>query len=95
MEIVNGKAFLRIGGQVYAPGEQVDIPEVVAEKLVKAGMVQKATKTPRVEKAVKAKPVEISDYSELPYAELKEMCKERDLPVHGKKAELIERLEGE
>ncbi len=39
--------------------------------------------------------IEAMGYSELSYAELKEMCKKRDLPVHGKKAELIERLEGE
>ena len=35
------------------------------------------------------------DYSKMSVSELKEMLKEKGLPVSGKKAELIERLEGE
>jgi len=88
MEIVNGKAFLRIGGQVYKPGERIDIPEGVAEKLVKAGMVQKATKSPP-EKAV------MPESKEMTVTELKEILKKKSLPIYGTKAELIERLEGE
>ena len=35
------------------------------------------------------------DYSKMSVSELKEMLKEKGLPVSGKKAELIERLEGD
>ena len=38
---------------------------------------------------------EATDYSKLSVAELKELLKERKLPVSGKKAELIERLQGD
>ena len=33
------------------------------------------------------------DYSSMKVAELKELLKERDLPISGKKSELIERLQ--
>ena len=38
---------------------------------------------------------EDDDYSKMSVSELKEMLKEKGLPVSGKKAELIERLEGD
>ncbi len=97
MLIINGKAMLRVAGQLYKPGERADFPDGIAEKLIKSGLVQKATKEPP-EKAVMPEPKEITmseikqDYT---VAELRQMLKDRDLPVYGTKAELIERLEGE
>ena len=38
---------------------------------------------------------EDTDYSKMSVAELKELLKEKKLPVSGKKAELIERLQGD
>ena len=37
---------------------------------------------------------EAVNYSEMKVTELREMCKEKELPIYGKKAELIERLNG-
>ncbi len=38
---------------------------------------------------------EDTDYSKMSVAELKELLKEKKLPVSGKKSELIERLQGD
>lgn len=93
MEVINGKTYLRIDGQVFRPGQKCNIPDNVAEKLSQAGMVEKATRGP-VEKAVMPEPVE-SSLDTLTVAKLKQMCKQKGLPVYGTKAELIARLEGD
>ena len=47
-------------------------------------------------KATKEEPQEeeVSDYAELPYAQLKKLCADRGLDATGKKSDLIARLEG-
>lgn len=40
------------------------------------------------------KEVKKSDYSSMPYAQLKKLCAERGLDANGKKDDLIARLEG-
>ena len=47
------------------------------------------------EETAEEKGSEDVDYSKMSVSELKEMLKEKGLPVSGKKAELIERLEGD
>tara|TARA_B100002052_G_scaffold105997_1_gene97678 strand:- start:299 stop:931 length:633 start_codon:yes stop_codon:yes gene_type:complete len=54
---------------------------------------QKDEETPEEEEEKKTE--EATDYSKMSVAELKELLKERKLPVSGKKAELIERLQGD
>ena len=96
MEIINGKAFLRVEGRVYHPGQKVNLPDKIAEKLSTAGMVQiveKATVAPG-ERAVKSDPVQ-SGLNNLTVTKLKELCRSKELPIYGTKAELIARLEGD
>ena len=54
----------------------------------------KDEEVPEEETAAEEGPEDI-DYSKMSVSELKEMLKEKGLPVSGKKAELIERLEGD
>ena len=61
---------------------------------------EKGPKKPKDEVAVDSKPEETDepadkgiDYNSMKVAELKELLKERELPVSGTKAELIERLQ--
>ena len=61
MLIVNGKMMLRQGGQIINPGAVVDLPDKVAESLVKVGLAEKAKKgevatMPKEEKATMPKP---------------------------------------
>ena len=61
MLIVNGKMMLRQGGQIIAPGEKIDLPDKVAESLVRVGLAEKAKKgevatMPKEEKATMPKP---------------------------------------
>ena len=49
----------------------------------------------KTEDSEKEKTSEETDYSKMSVAELKEVLKEKGLPVSGKKAELIERLQGD
>ena len=43
----------------------------------------------------KTKDVDVFDYDNMTVAELKDVLKEKGLPVSGKKADLIERLQGD
>ena len=88
MLIINGKMVLKVDNEVIMPGEKKDIPEKTAEKLVKVGLVEKATKSP-TERAV------MPESKEMTVTELKKILKKKNLPIYGTKAELIERLEGE
>lgn len=61
MLIVNGKMMLRVDNQIINPGEKKDLPDKVAENLVKVGLAQKAKKgevatAPKAEKATMPKP---------------------------------------
>ena len=49
----------------------------------------------KTEDSEKEKTSEETDYSKMSVAELKEVLKEKGLPVSGKKADLIERLQGD
>ena len=49
----------------------------------------------KTEDSEKEKTSEEADYSKMSVAELKEVLKEKGLPVSGKKADLIERLQGD
>ena len=42
MLIVNGKMMLRQGGQIIKAGEKVELPDKVAESLIKVGLAEKA-----------------------------------------------------
>ena len=53
------------------------------------------TSEEKTEDSEKEKTSEETDYSKMSVAELKEVLKEKGLPVSGKKAELIERLQGD
>ena len=59
MLIINGKMMLKIDNEIINPGEKKDLPEKVAENLVKAGLAKKAKETaamPTDENAVIPKP---------------------------------------
>lgn len=59
MLIINGKMMLKVDNQIIAPGEKKDLPEKVAENLVKAGLAKKANETasmPKDEDAAMPKP---------------------------------------
>lgn len=43
MLIINGKAMLKIGNRYINPGEEVEIPDGLAEKLKSVGLVETAT----------------------------------------------------
>ena len=45
MLIINGKMMLKIDNEIINPGEKKDLPEKVAENLVKAGLAKKANET--------------------------------------------------
>ena len=53
------------------------------------------TSEEKTEDSEKEKTSEETDYSKMSVAELKEVLKEKGLPVSGKKADLIERLQGD
>ena len=53
------------------------------------------TSEEKTEDSEKEKTSEETDYSKMTVAELKEVLKEKGLPVSGKKADLIERLQGD
>ena len=53
------------------------------------------TSEEKTEDSEKEKTSEETDYSNMSVAELKEVLKEKGLPVSGKKADLIERLQGD
>ena len=55
----------------------------------------KDEEVPEEEETAAEEDPEDVDYSKMSVSELKEMLKEKGLPVSGKKAELIERLEGD
>lgn len=38
MLVVNGKMMLRIDRQIHYPGEEMDIPETTAKKLIDVGL---------------------------------------------------------
>ena len=46
MLVINGKATLKIGNRVFFPGDELDIPEELAQKLSRAGLVETATTAP-------------------------------------------------
>jgi hypothetical protein len=59
--IVNGKMMLRQGGQIISPGAKVDLPDKVAESLIKVGLAEKAkpgevATMPKAENAEMPKP---------------------------------------
>ena len=75
------------------PPEDEELERILEE-------AEKGPKEPKDEVAVDSKPEETDepadkgiDYDSMKVAELKELLKERELPVSGKKAELIERLQ--
>ena len=43
MLIINGKMMLRVDDEIIKPGEKKKIPDKTAEKLIKVGLVEKAT----------------------------------------------------
>jgi len=88
MLIINGKMMLNVDRQVIMPGEKKDVSDKIAEKLIKVGLVEKATKGPP-EKAV------MPEAKEKTVEDIKKILKRKGLPVYGKKAELLKRLEGE
>ncbi len=85
---------------VVNPASLMEVPpedEELERILEKA---EKGPKKPKDEVAVDSKPEETDepadkgiDYNSMKVAELKELLKERELPVSGTKAELIERLQ--
>lgn len=54
MLLINGKAMLKIGHRYIAPGEEMEVPEGLGNKLKEAGLA-KATAEPE-EKAMMPKP---------------------------------------
>jgi len=88
MLIINGKMMLNVDRQVIMPGEKKEITDKTAEKLIRAGFVEKATKS-QSEKAVMA------EAKEKTVEDIKKILKRKGLPVYGTKAELLKRLEGE
>ncbi len=87
--------MLQAQGKIGGPVIEKHKPEAPKIESAMVKPAEDMMQEKAIERAFDKAVVETVDYNELPYAELKEMCKERDLPVHGKKAELIERLEGE
>ena len=59
------------------------------------GSEEEEVKEEETEDSEKEKTSEETDYSNMSVAELKEVLKEKGLPVSGKKADLIERLQGD
>ena len=59
------------------------------------GSEEEEVKEEETEDSEKEKTSEETDYSKMSVAELKEVLKEKGLPVSGKKADLIERLQGD
>ena len=59
------------------------------------GSEEEEVKEEETEDSEKEKTSEETDYSNMSVAELKEVLKEKGLPVSGKKADLIERLRGD
>ena len=54
MLLINGKAMLKIGNRYIAPGDEMEVPEGLAQKLKEAGLAT-ATAEPE-EKAMMPKP---------------------------------------
>ena len=77
------------------PPEDDELEKIIEEANTKPAPKAKETEvaqeeSPAVEEEIEA---EDTDYSKMKVAELKELLKEKDLPVSGTKAELIERLQ--
>jgi len=56
---------------------------------------EEATEEVTETEETKTKDVDVFDYDNMTVAELKDVLKEKGLPVSGKKSELIERLQGD
>ena len=99
MLIINGKMMLRQGGQIISPGAVVDLPDKVAESLVKVGLVEKAkpgekATMPKAENAMMPPP---KDYEKMNKNQLVRELNLRGIE-HNKRqvrAELIALLRGD
>ena len=80
------------------PASLMEVPpdEEELEKILTSNDEEEIEELPVEENKDDESPIESDDkidYSSMKVAELKELLKEKDLPVSGTKAELIERLE--
>ena len=105
MLIINGKMMLRQGGQVISPGAVVDLPDKVAESLIKVGLAEKAKKgevatMPKAENAMMPPPIEKQVNKEYENMTKNQLVRELNIRgiEHNKrqvKAELIALLRGD
>ena len=81
------------------PASLMEVPpedselEKILEDAKNDTSAEKTVETPAKEDKAEETESEEVDYSSMKVAELKELLKEKDLPVSGTKAELIERLQ--
>lgn len=77
-------------GNVAMVGNKVGMPGASLEEIVEL-YETRALHDAKDEPVAEPQKVDLSDYTN---EELRDLCRDRDLPVYGAKAELIERLEG-
>ena len=84
MKVKCVSSFYVLNKGVFNIGEIIEFENRLARQLITQGVVVKYVEEKHLE--------EIIDYDNLTVKELKELLKDKGLPVNGKRNELIERL---